>query len=148
MAWASINYYYPGSLDLIFIYICDKRYVPMTCSNCVTPKQPDEYSLSVRQSVCSSVCLFVQNWQVRMRNVTHTVITGFINKVSQQTLNNQLLLPGTVVHFQDQQINYCTDSSDLAKSNDTGYVELWYIYQNETKPKMLTCEIIELRIPS
>lgn len=59
-----------------------------------------------------------------MRNVTHTVITCFINKVSQQTLNNQLLLPGTVVHFQDQQINYCTDSSDLAKSNDTDYVEL------------------------
>lgn len=31
----------------------------MTCSNCVTPKQPDEYSLSVRQSVCSTVRLFV-----------------------------------------------------------------------------------------
>lgn len=62
-----------------------------------------------------------------MRNVTYTVNTCFINKVSQQTQNNQLLiyyLAGTVVHFQDQQIDYCTDSSDLAKSNDTGYVEL------------------------
>lgn len=120
MAWASINYYYPGYLDLIFIYICDKRYVPMTCSNCVKPNQPDEYSLSV--------CLFVQNWQVRMRNVTHTVITCFINKVSQQTQNINYYYLEQLYISQGQQINYCTDSSDLAKSNDTGYVELWYIY--------------------
>lgn len=83
-----------------------------------------------------------------MRNVTHTVIRCFINKVSQQTQNINYYYLEQLYISQGQKINYCTDSSDLAKSNDTGYVELCYIYQNETKPKMLTCEIIELRIPS